>query len=358
MRRAADESTRLSVGDWVEVKARQEILATLDAEGCLDHIPFMAEMAAFCGRRLRVFRRAHKTCDTVHGLGGLMVAAPAVHLDGARCGGENHGGCHNACSIFWHEAWLRRCDGPTSMHAGVDARDVSSGLEWPVDVPIRWSYRVGPDVAPEALRYRCQATEAPTFTTPLSPWHVSQYLEDLSSGNIDVAELLAGATHSAYRGMLGLGFGYRAIVAAHDGVQRLRGGIPNPYINGSLSKTPVERLDLQPGEWVRIKPFEQIMATLDRNNKNRGLWFVPQEMGRFCGRAARVVRRVERLVNERSGEMLVMKTPAVILDGIFCTGRTVEKRVFCPRASALFWREIWLERIGQEIGQADDAATR
>jgi hypothetical protein len=179
----------------------------------------------------------------------------------------------------------------------------------------------------------------------LSPFRLSQYVEDLSSRNIDSKELLAGMIHAAYRRLLELGFGYRLVVGVHDWIQSRRGGIPNPYINGTLKQTPVEVLDLKVGEMVRIKPFRQIMATLDTRNKNRGLWFVPQEMGRFCGREARVVRRVDRLIHERTGEMLTMKTPSVVLDEIWCTGRTVENRMFCPRASALFWREIWLERI-------------
>lgn len=348
----------LKVGDWVEVKAPGEILATLDVDGSLDGIPYMPEMAAFCGRRLRVFRRAHKSCDTIQGLGGLKVMAPAVHLDGARCSGDAHGGCHNSCVIFWHEGWLRRAEGTDAVRT--DAADAGAGtLQGAAPgVPVRWCYKVGPDVPSTELRYRCQATETPRFTQPLSPWQVSQYVEDLQSGNIDVKELLAGATHSAYRGMLGMGFGYRIVVASHDWVQKRRGGIPNPYINGTLTKTPVATLDLQVGELVRIKPFEEIMATLDRNNKNRGLWFVPQEMGRFCGRTARVVKRVDRLLSERTGEMLTMKTAAVVLDNIYCTGRTVDKRVFCPRASALFWREIWLERVGPDVAQGPEVAVQ
>src|SRR5262249_30747550 len=54
------------VGDWVEVRSKDEILRTLDKNGQLDGLPFMPEMFKFCGRQLRVYKRAHKTCDTVH----------------------------------------------------------------------------------------------------------------------------------------------------------------------------------------------------------------------------------------------------------------------------------------------------
>jgi hypothetical protein len=47
----------LRIGQWVEVKSFAEIARTLDAKGELDGMPFMPEMAAFCGQRLRVARR-------------------------------------------------------------------------------------------------------------------------------------------------------------------------------------------------------------------------------------------------------------------------------------------------------------
>ena len=56
---------QLSALDWVEVRSKEEILATLDSKGQLDGMPFMPEMFAFCGERFQVFKRAHKGCDTV-----------------------------------------------------------------------------------------------------------------------------------------------------------------------------------------------------------------------------------------------------------------------------------------------------
>lgn len=54
----------LRAGDLVRIKPLHEILATLDSEGSLDGLPFMAEMVSYCGRTFRVSKRAHKTCDT------------------------------------------------------------------------------------------------------------------------------------------------------------------------------------------------------------------------------------------------------------------------------------------------------
>jgi hypothetical protein len=335
---------RLRTGDTVRVRTVEQIRATLDDNGCLDGLPFMPEMLKYCGQRSRVRKRAHKTCDTLYGLGGLRVLVPAVHLDDQRCDGSAHGGCQASCLLFWHEAWLdyvpaRRGEVTVALPRGKLAPPLAS-------LPESWSVNtVGEDPI-----YKCQATWAPAFTTALSAKNVRQYAEDLSSGNVSLRELFWGGFHALFRKLMHIGVGYRYIVATYNWVQARRGAPPNPYVAGKLTKTPVEVLDLKIGDWVRIKPFNEIMATLNERNRNRGLWFVPEEMGQFCGQVARVSRRVDRLLDEKTGKMLVTKTPAVVLDGVYCTGTAVEKRLNCPRAAALFWREIWLERVA-----ADDA---
>ena len=44
----------LCVGDLVEVRSADEIIATLDERGELENLPFMPEMLKFCGQRLTV----------------------------------------------------------------------------------------------------------------------------------------------------------------------------------------------------------------------------------------------------------------------------------------------------------------
>src|SRR4029453_3187430 len=101
----AKKSGRLRVGDWVEVRSKEEILRTLDHNGEKEGIPFMPEMLAFCGRQFQIYKGAHKTCDTVFPIRGRRVAN-SVHLE-TRCNGKGHGGCEAECLIFWKEAWLR-----------------------------------------------------------------------------------------------------------------------------------------------------------------------------------------------------------------------------------------------------------
>ena len=83
---------KLSVGDWVEVRSKEEILGTLDADGRHDGMPFMPEMFAFCGKRFQVYKRAHKTCDTVFPVRGRRVD-DAVHLETRMAGAKLVASC-------------------------------------------------------------------------------------------------------------------------------------------------------------------------------------------------------------------------------------------------------------------------
>ena len=62
-----------------------------------------------------------------------------------------------------------------------------------------------------------------------------------------------------------------------------------------------------------MKSKEEIVKTLDTHNANRGMSF-DGEMVRYCGREARVLRRVEQIIDEKSGRMLRFKNPCVVLE--------------------------------------------
>ena len=56
---------------------------------------------------------------------------------------------------------------------------------------------------------------------------------------------------------------------------------------------------------------------------------------------------VEKFIDERTGYLRRMKTPAVILEGVYCQSRYSEDRVFCPRRIFAWWREVWLEKVAE-----------
>jgi hypothetical protein len=112
----------------------------------------------------------------------------------------------------------------------------------------------------------------------------------------------------------------------------------------SGKNAPAANLDLQAGDLVRVRPYKEILETIDTVNFNRGMCF-DGEMVPNCGKTYRVHARVDRFIDEKTGFMRSLKTPAVMLEGAYCQSRYSESRLFCPRSIHTWWREIWLERV-------------
>lgn len=321
----------------MEVRSADEILGTLDEHGRLDGLPFMPEMLQFCGRRVRVQSRAHKTCDTILASGFRQMES-AVHLSELRCDGSSHGGCQASCLLFWKNAWLRPVDESSAGDRAVTEN--RAGLEAPSD-PLRAMETLlaatrGSEAATSEATYSCQATELRAATSELHWWDLRQYARDLDSRNVSPGRFARGflvlllnkfqAANRRYLPRLTL----------------ISGGRRYPYVAGILEgETPGEKLNLQPGELVRIKSKEEIERTLDRNNKNRGLLF-DGVMSKYCGQTARVRARVTKIINERTGTMTHLSNECIVLEGVVCTGDYMQ---FCPRRIYDYWREIWLERV-------------
>lgn len=343
---------RLRAGDWVEIRSKDEILRTLDSDGRLDGMPFMPEMLAFCGKRFQVYKRAHKTCDTVFPVRGRRVDR-AVHLE-TRCDGSAHGGCQASCLIFWKEAWLKPVseDAPEGAVFKAKAGCAPKSARLSVsgctesDVWARSTVTGEDDAGPT---YACQATQLPYATTDLAWWDFRQYVEDYSSGNVTLWTMICGGVYILYcsicRAGIGLGPAMRWF---YDKFYSLWSGTPFPRKSGSIPSgqiTPLETLNLQPGELVRVKSHDEILKTLDTNGKNRGLYFDAEEVP-YCGGTYRVLKLVTRIINEQTGRMQEIKIPSVILDSVVCQARYSACRLFCPRSIYAFWRETWLERVG------------
>lgn len=346
------------VGDWVQVLSKEEILSTLDDRGQLEGLPFMPQMFQHCGQRFRVYKSAHKTCDTVNDYKGRRMNH-AVHLEGIRCDGQAYGGCQAACLIFWKQAWLKPVDESATAEPGSQMKDLGVGLgqasgSREQDV---WGGTRTPETQNSADPvYVCQATVLPAATELLPWWDLRQYLEDLASGNVRLGQMICGFMYMSYHSLVSAGIGLgRPLRWLYDCFQRWRGGIPYPRKRGKVPagvRTPHEELNLQPGERVRVKSYDEILTTLDADNRNRGLVF-DAEMVPYCGRVFRVLQRVQRIVNEKTGRMMEFKNPCIILQGVVCEARYSECRLFCPRAIYSYWREIWLERVEEKSDQSN-----
>lgn len=318
-------SRRFLAGHLVEVRSEAEILATLDPQGTLDGLPFMPEMFEFCGRRFRVAKRAEKTCDTISSYTSRQMIG-AVHLDDLRCSGEAHGGCQARCLLFWKDDWLRAVAADVAP-PGPTAR---RGLSITRDGLLRVTRRPSAVEGADAL-FVCQATELVHATKPLAWWDPRQYLRELATRNVAPLRMLAVMARAAWNAV----------------ARRLRplGVRPTPWVEGITDPRPTAILGLQPGERVRVRPLAEIAATLDERRNARGLSF-DVEMVPFCGREYTVSHRIERLVDERTGRMLRVSKDAIVLDGVTCGGCLSQDRLFCPRGIHPFWREGWLERVG------------
>lgn len=341
-------------GDWVEVRSKEEILATLDNHCTFEGFPFMPEMLAYCGQRFRVYKRADKTCDPANPPWTIRRVKHAVHLEGVRCNGSGHGGCEAGCLVFWNEAWLKRVEenvvSAQSLEQRPSVRGINSGLCTLEDI---WAASQRGNAEGEVI-YSCQATQIRRYTSDMKWWNPFQYVRDIRSRN------LADGFARDYRTERALEFSISFMRVVRSFImdvvnvahQRVFHRSQYPFISGVLEKTPIEILDLQPGELVEVKSLGEITATLDKNQKNRGLWF-DSEMLPYCGGIYRVLRRVHHIIDEKSGKMTHMKYPCIVLEGVICRS---DYHRLCPRAIFIYWRESWLKRAIQTSGK-DSAAT-
>jgi hypothetical protein len=314
----------LRPGQWVEVRSVAEILSTLNESSALDGLPFMPEMLQFCGRRFKVYKRADRTCDPVSASSnGLLFRRmqDTVHLETARCDGSSHGGCQAQCLMFWKEAWLRRV--PHDIGQSEPDDTPVGAICAPRDL-VQLRAATQRDPTPEGHTcYRCQATELQRASSPLPFWRPTQYLRDVFTNAVPLKDVI-----------------FALAVILFSKIRIKLTGKPFPNVLGSLKRTPVENLDLLVGEWVVVKSREEIIKTLDTRARNRGMTF-ESEMLPYCGQRYRVVRRVEKIIDEASGRMKQLSATAVVLENVICASAY---RRPCPRANHLFWREIWLRR--------------
>src|SRR5713101_5822823 len=343
------QQLKLEAGELVEVRSVEEIIATLDENGRLNAMPFMPEMLQYCGRQFRVFKVAHKTCDNIQPW-DMRTVKDAVHLTGVRCDGQAHGGCDAGCLIFWHEAWLKRVDdslvkdsqiGDCGMAMPITPVMAEGGTGLPVPEVLQRASVKRKDTSTGEEIYSCQATDLREFTSNLSSWNLWQYIRDIRSGNLNRG-LGDSKGEKLLEVLLGIIDVFRVLlIEVFNKLQSIRNGVQYPHVQSLPAATPSGELNLQPGEFVQVKSRQEIFATLDKKNRNRGLLF-DSEMLKYCGGTFRVLKRVNQIVDEKNGKMLRMKSSCIILDGSACAA---DYHKLCPRAIYHYWREGWLRRV-------------
>ena len=148
------QSLKLMAGEWVLVRSKEEILATLDRKGQLEELPFMPQMFQYCGQKVRVIKRAHRLCDTQFQTDGramndavvLKACAATAELRWLRMG----------CVLIWKEAWLRRAD----EAAGISGTALTTGTGCTeANLLAATALPPSPEAISRGPRYVCQATQ-------------------------------------------------------------------------------------------------------------------------------------------------------------------------------------------------------
>jgi len=308
---------KCKTGEWVEVRSPLEILKTLDERGMLDGLPFMPEMLEFCGKRLKVLRRAEKTCVELPG--GIyelreFTNNDVVLLEALRCSGCSHDGCQRACLLFWKTAWLKQAEGPESLAQNPsELASLGARLE-----------------TKSADRYICQSSQLSraTLAHRVSRAEIlTKCWQDVCSGAVGIREMAWLILVPLYRKVRDRVFG-------------------RPRLVGHLITTPVGDLNLQPGELVEIRGLEEMRQTLDTRGRNRGL-VCDIELKKFCGKRYRVRTRLDRMISETTGQMRSVQG-TVILDGNTCM--CARALGGCPRQEYCYWGEVWLRRVEPQAG--------
>jgi len=302
----------LKSGDLVEVLQPEEILKTLDSNGQLDGLPFMPEMIPYCGKKFKVRLKVEKTCvNCIFPDNKLKTTIKeflyndVVFLEDLRCTGIDHGHCQRGCMIFWRQAWLKKANdiiGDTSINP-------EGSLKLREKLKTKESEN----------KYFCQSTELHNATQYISSSkRFFKMFKEFTSGGLNILQAIKAIFLPSWRKF---------------------NKIPQP--KGSLRETPVEYLYLEAGELVEVRPFKEILHTLNKQGKNKGLKFT-LDMKQYCGKQFKVRNKLEKMIREETGEMLEIKN-TVILEEATCTYPYLFAG--CPRAEFHYWREIWLRRV-------------
>lgn len=97
----------LAAGDWVRVRSREEIEATLDRWHELRGCAFLENMWQYCGTTQRVLTSMQRFLDErdyqVKKCRGIVLLEN-IHCEGTPVFGR----CDRRCYLFWREEWLEK----------------------------------------------------------------------------------------------------------------------------------------------------------------------------------------------------------------------------------------------------------
>jgi hypothetical protein len=104
-------------GQVVEIRKKDEIMATLSPENRNRKLWFDPEMVPHCGKRAPVNRHVQRIID--ESTGKMIKLSDCVVLDDVVCQGIYHRFCPRSLDQYWRSAWLRTLNGKDGDHLTV-----------------------------------------------------------------------------------------------------------------------------------------------------------------------------------------------------------------------------------------------
>jgi hypothetical protein len=108
------ETLNLQPGEWVQVKSRDEIAATITRNGINRGMRYDPEMLKYSDEKYRVQMRVERIINEKDGKMTRMKT-PIIQLENVYCRAEctpMRLGCPRASNTYWREIWLKRCESP------------------------------------------------------------------------------------------------------------------------------------------------------------------------------------------------------------------------------------------------------
>jgi hypothetical protein len=124
------------------------------------------------------------------------------------------------------------------------------------------------------------------------------------------------------------------------------GSHSSAFDSGDLSGSNVtspQGSGIEEGDFVRVRPLDEIRKTLNQNLRTNGLMFMTG-MEKSCGSVFRVRKRVQTMFSEQSWKMIRIRD-TFLLEGVCCTSRGMYEKEGCDRSCYFFWKGVWLEKI-------------
>ena len=139
--------------------------------------------------------------------------------------------------------------------------------------------------------------------------------------------------------------GYEAAPGGERGYGQHTGNGPDAAGGAADGVSPGNGGGFRAGALVRVRPADQISATLDENGLCEGIKYVPEHMEEFCGSLHAVSGPVGRYYDERDDSFIKLER-AYTLAGVTCSGVQGEGKPRCDRLCSLIWHRSWLEESG------------